>query len=54
MAGKAIVEGLKTERLNLLQTLLSRGHRHGAASGIPEDGVVDLIHADREQRRKPR
>jgi hypothetical protein len=50
MVGEAIVEGLKTERLNRLQALLSKGHRQGAASGIPEDSVVELIHADREQR----
>lgn len=54
MVGAAIVEGLKTERLNRLQALLSKGHRHGAASGIPEDSVADLIHADREQRHNPR
>jgi putative PIN family toxin of toxin-antitoxin system len=52
MAGEAIAEGLKTERLNRLHALLSKGHQHGAATGIPEDSVVELIHADREHRRK--
>lgn len=33
------MEELRTERLNRVQTLLSKGHRHGAASGIPEDSV---------------
>jgi hypothetical protein len=54
MAGRAISEGLKTERLNRLQELLAKGHRRGAASGIPEDGVADLIEADRERRRNSR
>ena len=47
------MEGLKAERLNLVQTL-AKGHRHGAASGISEDQVVDVIHADREQRGRAR
>lgn len=54
MAGEAILEGLKADRLDRLQALLSKGHRHGAASGISEDSVVDLIHADREQHRDAR
>jgi hypothetical protein len=54
MAGEAIMEGLKTERLSRLQALLSKGHRHGAESGIPEDSVGELIHANREQRRNAR
>ncbi len=51
MASEAVSEGLKIERLNRVQALLSKGHRHGAASAIPEDSVVDLIHAERKQRR---
>jgi hypothetical protein len=54
MAGEAIVEGLKAERLDRLEALLSKGHRYGAASGVSEDSVVDLIHADREQHRNAR
>ena len=54
MAGEAIVEGLKAERLDRLDALLSKGHRYGAASGISKDSVVDLIHADREQHRNAR
>jgi hypothetical protein len=53
MASEAVMEGLKAERLNLVQTL-AKGHRHGAASGISEDQVVDVIHADREQRGRAR
>ena len=54
MASEAVSEGLKVERLNRVQALLSKGHRHGTASGIPEDSIVDLIHADRKQRRSTR
>lgn len=46
------MEGLRAERLNRVQTLLAKGHRHGAASGIPEGRVVDVIRADRKQRRR--
>lgn len=51
MAGEAIAEGLRTERLNRLRELLAKGHRHAAASGIPEDSVAEMIQADREQRK---
>jgi hypothetical protein len=54
MASEAVSEGLKVERLDRLQALLSKGHRHGAVSGIPDDSVVDLIHADRKERRSTR
>jgi hypothetical protein len=54
MASEAVMEWLKAERLSRLQTLLAEGHRHGAASGIPENMVVDVIHADRKQRRRTR
>jgi len=54
MASEAVMEGLKAERLNRVQALLAKGQRHGAASGIPEHRVVDLIHADRKERRRTR
>jgi hypothetical protein len=54
MAGEAVMAGLKAERLNRVQALLAKGHRRGAASGIPDDKVVDVIHADRAQRRRVR
>ena len=54
MASVAVMEGLKAERLNRLQALLSKGHRYGEASGIPENSVVDLIHVGRKQRRSAR
>ena len=54
MASEAVMEGLRAERLDRVQALLAKGHRHGAASGIPENRVVDLIHADRNERRRTR
>ena len=54
MASEAVIEGLKAERLNRVQALLSKGHSHGTASGIPEDRLVDVIHAEREQNRSKR
>jgi len=54
VAGEAIAEGLKAERLDRVQALLSTGHHYGADSGILENRVVDLIHADREKRRNLR
>ena len=54
MASEAVMDGLKAERLSRVQALLAKGHRHGVASGIPEDRVVDVIHADRRQRRRTR
>jgi plasmid stability protein len=54
MASEAVMEGLKAERLDRVQALLAKGQRHGAASGIPENQVVDLIHADRKERRRTR
>jgi hypothetical protein len=54
MASEAVMEGLKADRLERMQALLSKGHRHGAASGIPENRVVDVIRADRKERRRKR
>lgn len=54
MASEAVMEGLKAERLDRIQALLAKGHRHGIASGIAEDSVVDLIHDDRKQRSNAR
>lgn len=51
MASEAVMEGLKAERLNRVQALLTKGHRHGAASGIPENRVMAVIQADRKRRR---
>jgi hypothetical protein len=41
MASEAVSEGLKLERLDHLQALLSKGHCQRAVSGISEDSVVD-------------
>ncbi|HEX7363162.1 MAG TPA: hypothetical protein VF283_21950 [Bryobacteraceae bacterium] len=54
VASEAVMEGLKAERLGCVQALLAKGHGHGAASGIPEDRVLDAIQADRKQRRRVR
>jgi hypothetical protein len=54
MASEAVMEGLRAERLNRVQALLAKGHRHGAATGIPKNQVVDLIHTDRKERRRAR
>jgi hypothetical protein len=54
MASEAVIEGLKAERLNSVRALLAKGYGHGTASGIPETCVVDVIHADRKQRRRAR
>jgi hypothetical protein len=50
MASEAVIDGLRAERLNLVRELLVKGHHHGKASGIPQDSVLDVIHADREER----
>jgi len=54
MASEAVMEGLKAERLNRVQALLAKGQCHGSATGISESRVVDLIHADRKERRRTR
>jgi hypothetical protein len=54
MASEAVMEGLKTERLERVEALLAKGHRHGAASGIPENRVMAVIQTDRKQRRRAR
>lgn len=54
MASEAVMEGLRSERLNRVRELLVKGHHHGEASGIPENRVVDVIHADRKERRRTR
>ena len=54
MASEAVLEVLKAERRNRVQASLAKGHRHGAASGIPENRILDVIHADRKQRRRTR
>jgi hypothetical protein len=54
MASEAVMDGLKAERLSRVVALLAKGHRHGVASGIAEDRVVDVIHADRKERRRTR
>ncbi len=54
MASEAVMEGLRAERLKRLRELLTKGHRHGRVSNIPEDSVLDVIHADRKERRRTR
>lgn len=54
MATEIVMEGLRVDQLGRVQALLAKGHRHGAASGIPKGKVVDVIHADRKQRRGTR
>ena len=54
MASEAVMEELKAQPLNRVRAPLAKGSRHRAASGIPQDQVVDVVHANRKQRRRTR
>ncbi len=50
MARKVLVAGLQSERLSRVQSMLSKGQKYGAESGIKEEQVADIIHAIRLER----
>ncbi len=50
MAGEAVMAGLRSEGLARVQSIMAKGLRYGAASGITEEQVVDVIHASRLER----
>jgi hypothetical protein len=45
MASEAVLTGLNAEKLALVQRVLAKGHQYGAASGIREEEVMDVIGA---------
>ena len=54
MASEAVIAGLNADRLSRVQAVLAKGHKHGAASGISEDEIVDVIHASRAKHKLTR
>ncbi|HYI95815.1 MAG TPA: hypothetical protein VEX68_19900 [Bryobacteraceae bacterium] len=52
MASEAVMNGIKTGQLDRVRAHLAKGHRHGAASGIPANPVKAVIEADRKRRRR--
>jgi hypothetical protein len=51
MANEAMLRGLRVDKLSLVQKVLAKGHRYGAASGIREEEVPDVVHASRARHR---
>ena len=48
MANQAVLTGLHSDKLSMVQQVLAKGHRYGAASGIHEEEVVDLVRCHRQ------
>jgi hypothetical protein len=49
MANHAVLTGLQVDKFALVQKVLAKGHRYGAASGIREDEVVDVVRRHRQR-----
>ena len=43
MANQVVLTGLSADKLSMVQRVLAKGHRYGAASGIHEEEVVDAV-----------
>ncbi len=50
LAAEYIRQSLQSTRLTRVQAIIAKGKQHGAKSGIAEDQVVDVIHAERLKR----
>jgi hypothetical protein len=51
MANEVMLQGLSVDKLSLVQRVLAQGHRYGAASGIREEDVPDVVQAHRARHR---
>ncbi|MBV9675221.1 MAG: hypothetical protein JO185_02730 [Acidobacteriaceae bacterium] len=43
MANQIVLTGLQADKLSMVQRVLAKGHRYGAASGLYEEEVVDVV-----------
>ncbi|MDQ2711296.1 MAG: hypothetical protein M3Y24_03500 [Acidobacteriota bacterium] len=50
MAGEAVMAGLRSERLIHIRSIVVKGQKYGAASGITEEQVAVIINAARLER----
>ena len=51
MANRVVLTGLHADKLSMVQKVLAKGHRYGAASGIREKEVVDVVRHHRQRNR---